>query len=206
MVKTNHFRSLALLALLCALAFPAMAQKVAIKHNLLQDILPSPNIALEVGVAPQWTVDAQVNANFFLYGKDATASNYSTKKVSHWMVQPEVRYWTCEAFNGLFFGLHGLAGQANVAGYNIPFVSLNPKPTTMAENRYEGAFYGAGISVGYQWLLSKYFSVEAGVGVGYITGNYNQFKCIACGEKTGTGKANYIGPTKAAISLVYMIR
>ncbi|WP_081612784.1 DUF3575 domain-containing protein [Porphyromonas macacae] len=30
-------------------------------------------------------------------------SEYEIVKWSHWFVKPELRYWTCDIFNGRFF-------------------------------------------------------------------------------------------------------
>ena len=84
----------------------SFAQKVAIKNNLAYDALKTPNLSLEFSMGRKWTLDTQVGMNFFFYTQDATSSRYKTKKASHWLVQPELRYWTCDVFNGWFFGLH----------------------------------------------------------------------------------------------------
>ena len=98
------------------------------------------------------------------------------KKWKHWLAQPEARYWFCERFNGHFLGLH------------------------------EGWYAGGGISYGYQWLLSNRWSMEASVGVGYVRAHYDQYECVHCGEWQGQGNKNYLGVTKAAISLIYVIK
>ena len=85
--------------------------------------------------------------NFFFYENDATANGYKTKKWSHWLVQPEIRYWTCETFNGWFLGLHAHGGQMNVGGINIPFIIQNHSKE-MKDYRYEGYFYGGGYQYG----------------------------------------------------------
>ena len=33
---------------------------------------------------------------------------------------------------------------------------------------------------------------------------YEQFECKTCGEKVKEGHKNYVGPTKAAVSLIYL--
>ncbi len=183
----------------------ALSQKVAIKNNLVYDALLTPNLSLEFSLGEKWTLDTQVGMNFFFYESDASANRYKTKKWSHWLVQPEVRYWTCERFNGWFFGLHAHGGQMNVSGISIPFILQN-KHKEMKAHRYEGYFYGGGISAGYHWILSDRFSFESALGIGYARVIYDRFRCTACGQRTGKGNADYFGPTKACLSIIYMLK
>lgn len=181
------------------------AQTMAVKHNIAYDALLTPNLSAEVKLSKQFTFDTQLGANFFFYTNEATHSDYTTKKMSHWMVQPELRFWTCEVFNGWFFGAHLLGGQMNVGQTDIPFVRQN-KDHVMKHNRYEGYFYGGGLSVGYQFYLTRRLNLELAVGAGYARIRYDKFPAECCGRKTGEGWADYIGPTKAALSLVYFLK
>ena len=61
-----------------------------------------------------------------------------------------------------------------------------------------------GVSYGYQWILAKHWNLEGNIGVGYARVKYEQFECKTCGEKVSEGHKNYLGPTKAAISLIYL--
>ena len=72
------------------------------------------------------------------------------------------------------------------------------------ELRFKGHFYGLGVSYGYQWILAKHWNLEGNIGVGYARVKYEQFECKTCGEKVSEGHKNYLGPTKAAISLIYL--
>ena len=83
----------------------SFSQKVVLKNNLVYDALLTPNLSVEFSLGKKWTLDTQIGMNFFFYENDATANGYKTKKWSHWLVQPEIRYWTCETFNGWFLGL-----------------------------------------------------------------------------------------------------
>lgn len=110
---------------------------------------------------------------------------------------PEIRRWFKESFDGGYLGLHLIGGQYNAGGLKFP--------RFLKDKRYDGWAVGAGISYGHSWALSRKFSLEVSAGVGYMYLRYDKFRCGACGDKEGSFRRNYIGPTKAAISLVYHI-
>ena len=63
---------------------------------------------------------------------------------------------------------------------------------------------GAGIAYGYQWMLSRHWNIEASVGIGYDYIKYDKYECGWCGEKIKSSHSNYFGPTKAALSFLYI--
>ena len=54
--------------------------------------------------------------------------------------------------------------------------------------------------------FSNRFNIEASLGIGYVHTRYDKYKCTTCGKKEGKGDADYIGPTRAAISIIYMLK
>ena len=74
------------------------------------------------------------------------------------------------------------------------------------EVRFEGWGAGVGIAYGYQWLLSKNWSIEASIGIGYIYSIYDKFPCATCGTLIGEGVKHYFGPTKASLSVIYIMK
>lgn len=174
--------------------FESHAQKVALKSNLLYDATTTLNLGLEIGLARKWTLDVPVNYNPW--------KPEDGKRLRHWGIQPEVRYWFCERFNRTFIGLHGHYADFNVGGWpDWSFISTN-----MQKNRYQGHLYGAGFSVGHSWILKKRWSVEASVGLGYAHIVYEKYPCATCGTKSKDTSRNYFGPTKASVSLIYVIK
>ena len=170
------------------------SQQIALKNNLLYDLTATPNLAVEFRMSDKTTLDILGGFNPFNLG--------TNKKLKHFLVQPEVRYWTCESFNGLFFGLHLHGGMYNLGGVKLPlgiFPALETK-------RYEGYFLGGGLSVGYHWILSSRFSIEASAGYGYVYTDRKKFNCEKCSDIINQEKRNLFLPTKAAISLIYIIK
>ncbi|MGI6521754.1 MAG: DUF3575 domain-containing protein [Fermentimonas sp.] len=179
--------------LMCA--FTANAQKVAFKSNIpYWGAGGSPNAALELSLGKKTTLELGSGFNLWTFENN--------KKVKHWLAQPELRYWFCESFNGHFIGIHAHGAQYNVGGWDIPLGRLK----IFKEHRYEGYLYGAGLSYGYQWVLSPRWNFELSLGGGFARIHYDKYPCVTCGTKIDEGDHNYLGVTKAAISLIYMIK
>ena len=178
--------------ILCSL--PSLhAQELAVKTNLLSDATATINLGVEAAVAPKWTVDLSGNYNAWDF------PDY--RKQKQWMIQPEARFWFCEAFNGHFVAAHLLGGEFNMANPYFPFSIIE----TLGDYRYQGWMYGAGLGYGYQWILSPRWSIEAEVGAGYVGTKYEQYECIRCGELIDEGFSNRFSLTKLSISLIFMI-
>ena len=177
---------LALFVSLCALT-GANAQKVSVKTNTLYWATTTPNLAVEFGLGPRTTLDIAGGYNWFTFSDN--------KKLKHYLIQPELRFWFCDRFAGTFMGLHLHGGEFNVNRIG-PF-------TTIKDNRHEGYFVGAGVSIGHSWILSNRWSIEAEFGAGYAYIGYDRFGCETCAPKIGSGHHNYFGPTRLNVSLIY---
>lgn len=180
------------------LQIPAVAQKVDFKTNLLSDAALSPNIGIEIGLAPKWTLDLSGQLNLW---------SVKGHKWRHWLAQPEARYWFCRRFQGHFLGFHAIGGEYNFGKLNIPVRFLGSDFHNLKEKRYEGWGAGAGIAYGYAWAINPRWNVEAEIGVGWIYTRYSSYPCAVCGNRLEHNRPhNYFGPTKAAINLVYFIK
>lgn len=175
------------------------AQQVVVKTNLLYGAYAyAPNLSLEVGLGRRSTLDLGGGYNWF----NLKGSNSDNKKAVHWLAQVEYRYWFCERFSGHFLGAHALGTQYNIAGHNMPMLFGKGSKNY----RYEGWGAGAGISYGYNFYLGRRWSAEATIGVGYARLWYDRYPCAKCGTKIDSGHRNYFGPTRAGISLIYIIK
>ncbi|MBO5180284.1 MAG: DUF3575 domain-containing protein [Paraprevotella sp.] len=172
-------------------------QNVGVKTNLLPDAVLSPNLGIEVGVAPKWTLEVNGQLNAWTLSHD--------RRWKHWTVQPEVRYWLCDRLGAHFFGAHVHGGQYNIGGIDGKVNFLGTDARKLKDVRYQGWFVGAGISYGYAWILGRHWNLEAEIGLGYSYTRYDKYRCSGCGKKTETNKPHhYVGPTKVAINLVYL--
>ncbi len=174
-------------------SFLAYGQTFGVKSNVLYDATTTFNLGVEVGLAKKWSLDVSGNYNPWEFSDN--------RQIKHWMVQPELRWWTCERFNGSFFALHGMYAEYNAGGFKLPF----GWEKSFRDHRYDGHLWGVGIGYGYQWILSNHWGLEAEIGVGYARLHYDKYP-RGCSEKLDTKNKNYFGPTKIALSFIYLIK
>lgn len=156
----------------------------AIKSNVLYLAAGITNIGGEYAIHPHWSVDLPL-----VYSPYTIARRYRMRFL---YIQPEARYWLDRPMKGHFFGVHLHAGVFNV--------SLDDR------NRYqsEKGFHGAGISYGYSMPLSRRWSVEFTVGVGYAFTKYSTYYNEPEGIRYEKDQPyHYWGLTKLGLAIVY---
>lgn len=171
----------------------AGAQNVAFETNALYWATTTPNIGMEIGLSPKTTFQVFYGLNPWKEGSGDHSS------LRHWLLQPEFRYWFCQRFTGWFIGAHALGGEYNAGAVKLPFGFF----PSLEDHRYKGWYVGGGIAAGYQWVLSKRWNIEASLGAGYVYTPYD--KSCNCNYKLDSGHYNYLGVTKVAVSIVYLI-
>lgn len=159
----------------------ASAQDVAVKTNGLYWLTTTPNAGVEFALSNKVTLDISGAYNPWTFKDD--------KKMRFWMLQPEVKYWICEKFEGHFIGLH-LHGAQYFGGFS--------------DKRYDGYLAGGGFTYGYNWILSPHWNLEAAIDIGYAHLWYKESLRIPCLKCYENKHKNYFGPTKAAISFIYI--
>lgn len=167
------------------------AQNLAVKTNALWWMTGTPNIGIEIPVIETQTFQ-------LFYGINPWKSD--VKSTTHWCLQPEFRYWLRQRWKGWFVGIHAMGGEFNVENKRLPLGIWKG----LRDNRYSGWYVGGGISAGYQWKLSRHWNLEAAIGFGYNYVEYDQYKCLKCGELERSSSLNYVGPTKLALNIQYL--
>ncbi len=171
------------------------AQVFAIKNNLLYDATTTLNLGVEIGTGDKTTLEIMGGYNPWVLNQA------KHMKIKHAMVMPEFRYWFCEKFNGHFIGAHTGYAFYNIGGIQLPHV-----PQPMKEHRYQGWATGLGVAYGYQWVIGKRWNLEASLGAGWVYTRFDKYQCVECGRFRGSSDHHYFGPTKAAISFIYIIK
>lgn len=173
----------------------AHAQHFAVKTNALYWATTSINAGAEVRIAPKWTLDVSASYNPFTFS--------GNKKLKHFAIEPEARYWLCAPFAGHFVGADLLYTHYNAGGIKLPF-GIYPD---LADYRFQGDLGAVGLVYGYSWMLpNKRWSIEGVVGLGVGLTHHTQYACAVCGSKVGERTRGLFMPTKLALSIVYYIK
>jgi hypothetical protein len=161
----------------------------ALKTNILEWAMTTPNLGAEVTLAPNWSLEVAGSVNPWKFSDN--------KKWKHYQGTVEARYWLRESMNGHFFGIHVGGGEYNIAGIKVPFWGFKK------DYRYEGWHARAGITYGYHWALNHHWSIEALLGLGVVYTKYDQYECRTCGKNHGNNSRTFFAPTRLAVNLVY---
>jgi outer membrane protein OmpA-like peptidoglycan-associated protein len=165
---------------------------VALKNNLLYDAAATPNLQLEIRLAPKWTLELGAGFNPF------PLKDTQFPKWRHVSASIAPRYWFCNAFHRDFISVNVAYAHYNVAGNAYPIGWMYPQ---VKDNRYQGDAVMAGASYGWHFAITPHFSIEleAGVDAGYSW--YDRFECKHCGDKTESGGRWLVLP-KLGVNLV----
>lgn len=173
------------------------SQTAAVKSNLLYDFTTTFNAGAEFRLAPKWTLDISGNLNPWTFSGNA--------RVKHWLVQPEARYWFCDAWAGSFLAMHLVGGQFNAGGIDTSLKLPGTDFSSLRDRRYQGWLVGLGAGYGHAFVLDEHWNLELEGGIGWVYAGYDTFRCAGCGKKIEENQRhNYFGPTKFAVSLVYL--
>jgi len=164
----------------------------AIKTNLLYGFSTlTPNVLGEVSLSPKTSLEVLVGYNPFTFKEN--------KKWKHFLIQPSFRYWFCDVFNAGFIGVHAHYAYANGGNFTMPFGVFKDTQNY----RCQGDIAGAGVSIGYQWPLAKHWGFEVEFGAGVSIFWYKKYECPHCGRYIDKDRKTFVGPTKAAMKLIY---
>lgn len=172
-------------------AAPTKPYCVAVRTNLLYDALLLPTLGIE------WRIDADWGIK--LDGSLSWWGDEKGKVQKMWLINPEVRRYMLRD-RRFYAGISGNYGQCNLYKYALGGI-------LSGDTGYQGDFWSAGLTVGYQLRLSGRFSMDFNVGLGYTRFAYDTFGMI---DGVRVSKArnltkNFWGPTQAGISLMWTI-
>ena len=163
-----------------------IALPVAIKTNMLYDALLMPSLEVEWRIDDRWSVNLE--GTMAWWHNDHKHKYYQLATISL-----EGRYWfkTKKPWHGHYVGLFG-----GFAWYDLE----------NGGRGYQGEGEFVGLSYGYMFPVGKYFSLEAGLGGGYLNAKYEEYLPVD-GHYVyqQTSRTSYFGPLKLKLALVWRL-
>lgn len=173
--------------------------QMAVKSNLLYDAALVPNIGAEFYLGRGWTIGASW---MHAWWKNDRANNY-------WRIyggELDVRkYLGKRARQKTFMGHHlGLYLQALT--YDVELGGKGYMGGKPGGKLLDKATCGVGIEYGYSLPVARRLNLDFGIGVGYLTGEYRVYNPADTHYVwEQTKQRHWFGPTKAEVSLVWLI-
>lgn len=163
---------------------------MAVKTNLLYDAILIPNIGVEFYVGQGWSVGAD-----WMY-----AWWKNDKRHDYWRIyggELEIRK---------YFGRR--AAEKPLTGHHLSvYLQGLTYDFELGGTGYLSEFsYGAGIEYGYSLPIGYRLNLDFGIGIGYLGGKYKKYKPIDTHYVwQETRQRHWFGPTKAEVSLVWLL-
>ncbi|WP_455591206.1 DUF3575 domain-containing protein [Bacteroides sp.] len=164
----------------------------ALKTNMLFDAALMPNVEVEVPIRKRWSLNGELMFPWWLIDHD----KYCLQIL---MGGLEGRYWLGNrqrkhVLTGHFLGLYAGGGK-----YDLQW----------DRDGYQGEFFiAAGVSYGYAMKIARNLRLEFNIGVGLLCTDYEYYHTLDNYQTLlwqNNGRYTWLGPTKAKISLVWML-
>jgi len=173
---------------------------MALKTNMLYDVLAVPNIGVEFYLGKNWSISGN-----WMYG-------WWKKNSSHryWRIYGgdiAVRYWfgkkaSEKPLTGHHVGVYGQAFTYDFEWGGKGYMGGEPGGTL-----WDKTNYAAGVEYGYSLPVANRLNIDFTLGVGYWGGKYYTYYPPLDGHYVwqATKNRHWFGPTKAEISLVWLL-
>ncbi len=170
---------------------------LAIKTNLLEDALLIPNVGLEVHLGKGWSIGAswkyawwnsdRINWYWRTYGGDITIRKYFGRN------------------SAMLRGHHlGIYGQIYTYDFELGGDGIiGGQPGGNISDRFN---YGGGLEYGYSFRIAERLNLDLSLGFGYSGGQFHEYVPVdGCYVWQAIKNRHYIGPTKAEVSLIWLL-
>ncbi|MBD5349309.1 MAG: DUF3575 domain-containing protein [Bacteroides sp.] len=173
---------------------------MGLKTNMLYDALALPNIGAEFYIGRGWSVGAN-----WMYGWWDRDNRHR-----YWRAyggDVNVRRWLGSAAADMPLAGHHIGLYAGVVTYDFEFGHTGYMGGNPGGNIFDRCNYFGGIEYGYSLPVGRRLNIDFTIGIGYLGGKYQKY--VPC-ESGGylwqsTHRVGWFGPTKAEISLVWLI-
>ena len=179
------------LTILCILAtcyIGAKAQSVAVKTNMLYDVLGVASLGVEA--------TASKHSSFCLLGS-YNPLKYGGAKWKNFSVQSEYRYWFHSTFTGPY-----LSANVCYGGFNIDKLHLGG----LYGKHRQGHFWGGGIGGGYSMKLSSRCNLDFCVDLDVVRCKYDRYREGDLPYLEGQFYSTQLLPIGTGITFIYILK
>ncbi len=172
---------------------------MALKTNLVYDALLVPNIGVEFALGKGWTLGGN-----WMYGWWKNDKRYRYWRVYGGEVDLR-KYFGQRAADKPLTGHHiGVYGQ--LLTYDFEFGGRGYMGGRPGGTLWDKAHCGVGFEYGYSLPVARRLNLDFSLGLGYLGGTcYEYIPVDACYVWERTRIRHWVGPTKAEISLVWLL-
>ena len=172
---------------------------MALKTNTLYDIALVPNIGVEFHLGRNWSATANW---MYAWWKNDNLHWY-------WRIyggEVGLRKWFGRAASAKPLTGHHLGIYGQMLTYDFEVGGRGYMGGVPEGTLWDKAHYGAGIEYGYSHPIGRRLNLDFTIGAGYLGGEYREYiPQDDCYVWQVTKQRHWIGPTKAEISLVWLL-
>ncbi|WP_297909218.1 DUF3575 domain-containing protein [uncultured Parabacteroides sp.] len=172
---------------------------MAVKTNMLYDVLAVPNIGIEFYLGKNWSVSGSWMYGWWdknskhrywrIYGGDIAVRKWLGRKAAE------------KPLTGHHLGLYGQVFTYDFEWGGTGYMGGRPGKTL-----WNSPNYAMGVEYGYSLPIARRLNIDFTIGVGYWGGKYYTYSPLDGHDVwESTKKRHWFGPTKAEISLVWLL-
>ena len=172
---------------------------LALKTNTLYDALAIPNIGIEAYLGKGFSLEA----NWMYAWWKSDPHNWYWRTYGGDL---SIRKWFGKAAEEKPLTGHHIGIFGQVLTYDFQLGNMGIIGGRPGGNLYDEPNFSAGLEYGYSLPISSRLNIDFSIGFGYHWGIFYEYLPIdGCYVWQATKKRSYIGPTKAGISLVWLL-
>lgn len=172
---------------------------MSVKTNMLYDILALPDVGVEFYLGRNWSIAAN-----WMYGWWD-----SNRRHRYWRAYGgdiAVRKWFGRAADEKPLTGHHLGLYGQILTYDFEFGGKGQMAGEPGKPLWSRPSYATGVEYGYSLPIARRLNIDFTIGIGYLGGKYYEYEPID-GHYVwqATKQRHWFGPTKAEISLVWLL-
>ena len=126
----------------------ASAQRIAVTSNLVEDVVLTPNVGVDIVLADRQSLTFDAS-----YSPYKIAENFHNKRMTF---RAGYKYWFNQAMYAHYIGVDAVLSSSDVG---------------VAKFKSKDEYVGVGIGYGYSFILGKRLNLVPNIGVGFAYGN-----------------------------------